>query len=73
MVITGNESHLKVKIQFNLQAWIDSCGGFWHLLYELVINFVTCPLERFYKNKLTLSDKRHCCYYFAFLNLLYRF
>lgn len=71
MVITGNESHLKVKIQFNLETWIDSWGGVWHLLYELVIKFVACPLERFYKNKLTLSDKRDCCYYFAFLNLLY--
>lgn len=33
MVITGNELHLKVKIQFNLEAWIDSCGGFFFLFF----------------------------------------
>lgn len=33
MVITGNELHLKVKLQFNLEAWIDSCGGFFFLFF----------------------------------------
>lgn len=35
MVITGNESHLRVKIQFNLEAWIDSCGGFFSFFFAL--------------------------------------
>lgn len=39
MVITGNELHLKVKIQFNLEAWIDSCGGFFFLFFSALESF----------------------------------
>lgn len=39
MVITGNELHLKVKIQFNLEAWIDSCGVFFFFFFFALESF----------------------------------
>lgn len=47
MVITGNELHLKVKIQFNLEAWIDSCGGFFFLFFFLLWSHLLCTSLRF--------------------------
>lgn len=46
MVITGNELHLKVKIQFNLEAWIDSCGGGF-LFFFLLWSHLLCTSLRF--------------------------